>query len=103
MYKAKTELADGDLQAKVVQLVEELLMSRLPQFGREEIRMKFKLHDLRESKVWKEAHDEGKEEGKEEGREEGEEEGKLIAKQERIHACLAEGMTPKQRAVLLKL
>ena len=61
--RAKKELADGDLQARVVELVEELLIAKFPQFGREEIRMKFKLHDLRESKVWKEAHDECKKEG----------------------------------------
>ena len=59
VQKAETEFADGDLQARVVELVEGLLLSRFPEFDREEMRMKFKLHDLRESKVWKEAHDEG--------------------------------------------
>jgi predicted transposase/invertase (TIGR01784 family) len=93
--KAKLEMPDGDLQAKVVELVEELLISRFPQLGREEIRMKFKLHDLRESKVWKEAHDEGEEKGMEKG--------KLIAKQEMIQSFLAEGMNPKRIAELLKI
>ena len=39
------------------------LMTRFPQFDREEVRMKFKLHDIRESKVWQEAHHVGVEEG----------------------------------------
>lgn len=59
LRKARVQLADSDLEPRVVQLVERLLMSRFPQFDREEVRMKFKLHDIRESKVWKEAHDEG--------------------------------------------
>ncbi len=101
--KAKKELADGDLQTKVVELVEELLMSKFPEFGRLEIRMKFKLHDIRESKVWKEAHDEGAEKGREEGMEKGMEKGKLIAKQEIIQGFLAGGMTPARIAELLKL
>src|SRR5260370_20934071 len=59
LRKARIQLADSDLGPRVVQLVERLLMSRFPQFDREEVRMKFKLHDIRESKVWKEAHEEG--------------------------------------------
>jgi predicted transposase/invertase (TIGR01784 family) len=59
MHKVRVQLANSDLEPKVVQLVEELLLSRFPQFDREEVRMKFKLHDLRESKVWKEAHEVG--------------------------------------------
>src|SRR5262249_35280034 len=62
MRQTITDLSDRELGAKVVQLVEELLMSRFPQYGLQEVRMKFKLHDIRESKVWKEAQEEGREE-----------------------------------------
>lgn len=44
-----------------------LLLLRFPEFDREAMRMKFKLHDIRDSKVWKEAVEEGREEGREEG------------------------------------
>ncbi len=56
--KARAQFAESDLVRKVIELVEGLLISRFPQYGREEIRMKFKLHDIRESKVWKEAQEE---------------------------------------------
>ncbi len=87
VHRAKTELSDGDLQMKVVELVEELLMSRFPQFGREEIRMKFKLHDLRESKVWKEAYDEGAD----------------ANAKKFIESLLAKGKTHKEVAELLNI
>jgi predicted transposase YdaD len=40
-----------------------MLLSRFPEYDREEMLMKFKLHDIRESKIWKEAHNLGIEEG----------------------------------------
>jgi len=48
----------------VVQLVEELLMRLYTELNREEIRRMFKLNDIRESRVWQEAHEEGREEGR---------------------------------------
>jgi hypothetical protein len=57
---------------------------------REEIRMKFKLHDIRESdirasKVWKEAHELGKDE----------------SKRQMIGTLMAKGMSPAQIADLM--
>jgi predicted transposase YdaD len=49
--------------------------------------MKFKLHDIRESKVWKEAHNEGKDE----------------TNRGTIQTLLAKGMSPAQIAELLNL
>src|ERR1022692_1311949 len=85
--RAEVEVADSDLQAKVVELVERLLLGRFPEYNREEIRMKFKLHDIRESKVWKEAHELGREENK----------------RQMIGTLLAKGMSPAQIADLLNL
>jgi predicted transposase/invertase (TIGR01784 family) len=87
VQKAGDSLGDSDLQAKVVELVERLLLARFPTFDWEAIRMKFKLHDIRESKVWKEACEEGKSENQRE----------LIAK------WLGKGMTEKQIAELLDI
>jgi predicted transposase YdaD len=52
--------------------------------------MKFKLHDIRESKVWKEAHEEGKLEGKQENF------------KDVIEKLRAKGMTEKRIAELLE-
>lgn len=59
MQKVHRGLAGGDLELKVVELVERVLLRRFPGLNPEEMRMKFKLHDIRESKVWKEAFDDG--------------------------------------------
>ncbi len=51
--------------------MEEILICRYYDLDREEILRMFKLHDIRKTRVWQEAHDEGKEEGIEEGIEKG--------------------------------
>ena len=103
VHKAKHEIADPEMGVKVLQLVEELLMRRFPNFDREEIRAMFDLEDLRKTRVWQEAHEEGREEGREEGHEEGVEEGQLLAKQELVLKWLAKGMTAKEIAELLEM
>jgi predicted transposase YdaD len=69
--------------------VEELLMRRFAQLGREEIGIMFQLEDLRNTRVWQEAHEEGCEEGREQRNEE------LVRK------WLAKGMALKDIAALL--
>lgn len=75
----------------VVELVEELLMRRFTELNREEVRRMFQLHDLRESKVWQEAHDEGKDEGIE------------LMKKRLVDRWLANGKTIKEIADLLEI
>ncbi len=57
--------------------------------------MKFKLHDIRESKVWKEAHDDGVEEGVEKG--------VVTERKSTIQKCIAKGMAHKEIADLLQI
>jgi predicted transposase/invertase (TIGR01784 family) len=87
LQRAKVELADSVLVRKVVELMEGLLMRRFTELTREEIRMKFQLHDIRESRVWKEAV----------------EEGISLHKKEMVKKCLAKGMSVKQIANLMEL
>jgi predicted transposase/invertase (TIGR01784 family) len=89
--KANADFKDSDLQAKVVELVERLLMNRFPGLGVEEVRMKFKLHDIRKSKAWQELRAEGRDEGKTE------------TKKELIQKWMARDMTEKQIAELLDI
>ena len=93
--KQSTKIADAEMGAKVLQLVEELLMRRFPNLDREEIRAMFDLEDLRKTRVWQEAHEEGHEEGVEEGQ--------LLAKQEMVHKLMAKGKTAKEIAELLEM
>ena len=63
----------------------------------------FQLHDLRESKVWQEAHQEGKKEGLERGREEGLEVGRDMTNGHLVKRWLTKGKTLKEIADLLEI
>ncbi|MCZ8242529.1 MAG: DUF2887 domain-containing protein, partial [Microcystis sp. LE19-131.1A] len=54
----------------ILELIETILIYKLPKLNRKEIEKMFSLSDLRETKVYQEALEEGREEGKEEGKEE---------------------------------
>ncbi len=62
-YRAEHEFRDADAGRKMVELIEELLMRKFPNLSREEIRAMFQLEDLRKTRVWQEAVEEGVEEG----------------------------------------
>jgi predicted transposase/invertase (TIGR01784 family) len=83
----------------IVELMEELLMRRFTEMDREEVRRMFQLHDLRESKVWQEANQEGQRIGREKGREEGQE----MKTREFLKRLQAKGKTLKEIAELLDL
>jgi predicted transposase/invertase (TIGR01784 family) len=60
----------------ILELIETILIYKLPKLNRKEIEKMFSLSDLRETKVYQEALEEGREEGREEGEEKGRKEGK---------------------------
>jgi predicted transposase/invertase (TIGR01784 family) len=97
--RASHEIADSVRQARVIELLEELLVRRFAQLTREEIRTMFELTDIRKTRVWQEAVEEGKAEGKAEGQAEG----MLLAQQEWVRKWLAKGMTAREIAALLDI
>jgi predicted transposase/invertase (TIGR01784 family) len=58
---------DCERAEEIVNLMEEVLIRRYHELDREEIRRMFKLHDIRKTRVWQEAVEEGKEQGIEQG------------------------------------
>src|SRR5262249_42886393 len=94
-YKAEHDLVDTELRARVVELVEELLVRRFPKLDREEVRAMFDLEDLRKTRVWQEA--------REEGREQGLEQGQLLAKKDLVRKWLTKGKAIKEIAELLDI
>lgn len=62
-----------------------------------------KLEDVRRSRIWQEAVEEGKIEGKIEGKVEGKSEGRREAKSEMVPKRAALGMTSQRIAELLEL
>ncbi|WP_159251655.1 DUF4351 domain-containing protein [Microcystis aeruginosa] len=72
MQQFKQQFQESLKREDILELIETILIYKLPKLNRKEIEKMFSLSDLRETKVYQEALEEGKEEGKEEGREEGE-------------------------------
>ncbi len=96
LQRARVE-PDCERATVIVELTEEVLIRRFNKLDREEIRRMFKLHDLRKTRVWQEAHEEGVEQGVEQGVEEG----RRLEKQQLVERLQASGHTLKEIAQLL--
>ncbi len=79
----------------IVRLTEEVLIRRFHELDREGIRRMFKLHDIRKTRVWQEAREEGIDEGIEKGR--------ALEKKQLVERLHANGQTLKEIAQLLGL
>ncbi|NCQ72173.1 MAG: Rpn family recombination-promoting nuclease/putative transposase, partial [Microcystis aeruginosa W13-16] len=79
----------------ILELIETILIYKLPKMNRKEIEAMFSLSDLRETKVYQEALEEGREEGREEG--------ELTAKLNSIPRLSVLGLTREQIAQALDL
>jgi len=101
------EITGGRSQRELLQLIESILMYKLPRLSREEIEAMFSLSDLKQTRVYQEALEEGRTEGREEGRTEGREEGRtegrILGKLESIPRLLELGLTVEQIATALDL
>jgi predicted transposase YdaD len=54
------------LRADLIELIETVIIYKLPRLSREEIQTMLQIHDIRESRVYQEAVEEGKKEEREE-------------------------------------
>jgi predicted transposase/invertase (TIGR01784 family) len=90
----------------ILELIETILIYKLPKMNRKEIEAMFSLSDLRETKVYQEALEEGREEGIEQGIEQvlnGRQEGELSAKLNSIPRLSVLGLSVEQIAQALDL
>ena len=98
-----SQLTDASLKAKVVELIETVLIYKFTALSKEEIQAMFSLSDLKETKVYQQGIEEGKQvgllEGKQVGLLEGEQKGKLNS----VPGLLAVGLTVEQIARALEL
>ncbi|MGK7961943.1 Rpn family recombination-promoting nuclease/putative transposase, partial [Crocosphaera sp.] len=60
----RQQLTDARQQQEILQLIETILIYKLPKMNRQEIEAMFTLSDLRETKVYQEALEEGIEQGR---------------------------------------
>lgn len=84
--RARQELTDAEQARKILELVETVLIYKFPDLSRQEIEQMLGLSELKQTRVYQEAVEEGREEGREEG--------KLIA----VPLLLEAGMTVEQIA-----
>jgi predicted transposase/invertase (TIGR01784 family) len=57
--RAKTEIGDAALRADLIELIETVVIYKLARFSREEIQTMLQVHDIRETRVYQEAMEEG--------------------------------------------
>lgn len=63
IHKARQELPDLVVQQQVIELIETVLLYKFPKLSREEIEAMLGLSELRQTRVYQEALEEGREEG----------------------------------------
>ncbi|MGB3266795.1 MAG: Rpn family recombination-promoting nuclease/putative transposase [Microcoleus sp.] len=96
---ARQQLSDPIVLRDLINLIETIIVYKLPQKSREEIAAMLNLSELRQTRFYQEVKQEGLEEGLEQGLEQGERQAKLEA----IRRMLAFGMNLETIAQLLDL
>jgi predicted transposase/invertase (TIGR01784 family) len=61
--RSKREIEDAALRADLVELIETVIIYKLPRLSREEVQAMLQVHDIRETRVYQEAKEEGLKEG----------------------------------------
>jgi predicted transposase/invertase (TIGR01784 family) len=103
----RQELTPDQKPQELLQLIETILVYKLPLLNRREIETMFSLDELKQTQyfqdVREEARQEGREEGREEGIEQGIEQGRLNKALEAVPRLLALGLSVEQVASALEL
>ncbi|GBF82496.1 Rpn family recombination-promoting nuclease/putative transposase [Aphanothece sacrum] len=89
--QVRQEITDEQQQKELLELLETVLIYKLPRINRQEIEAMFSLSDLKQTKIYQEALEEGRHEGRQEGRQEGRHEGRQEGRQEGRHEGRQEG------------
>lgn len=97
--QARQQLTDEAVKRELIDLIETIIVYKLPQKSREEIEAMLGLSELKQTKVYQEA----KQEGLEEGERRGEQKGELKAKLETLPELLQLGLSLEQISGVLKL
>ena len=78
LQRAKIEVADPLVNRDIIDLLETVLVSKFAQLSREEIQAMFLLSDIKQTRVYQEAKQEGRQEGRQEGERAGRQEGERV-------------------------
>ena len=66
--RVRQQVNNGKIKAEILELIESILIYKLPQAKRQEIEAMFSLSDLKQTKFYQEAKEEGREEGKQQNK-----------------------------------
>src|SRR5260370_9981919 len=69
ILRTRQEIQDAALQRDLVELIETVVLYKLPRLSREEIQAMLQVHDIRETRVYQEAREEGLRKGMAKGTE----------------------------------
>jgi predicted transposase/invertase (TIGR01784 family) len=100
--RTKMEIDDEALRANLIELIETVIIYKLSRVTREEVQAMLQVHDIRETRVYQDAKDEGLKEGIEEGTKK-ERERQLQQKPQSIAKMAALKITPENIAEILEL
>ena len=99
----RSEITDEATQRELLQLIETIIVYKLPSKNRQEIEAMFGLSELKQTRFYQEAFQEGLQEGLQEGRQEGRQEAEIATKLATIPRLLALGLTIEKIAQALEL
>ncbi|MEQ9354415.1 Rpn family recombination-promoting nuclease/putative transposase [Coleofasciculus chthonoplastes] len=91
--QAQAQLVDQKTKRGLIDLIETIIVYKLPQKSRKEIEAMLGLSELKQTKVYQEAKQEGLQEGRQEGLQEGKQKGQLKAKLEAIPRMMQLGLS----------
>ncbi|MEH2037792.1 Rpn family recombination-promoting nuclease/putative transposase [Nostoc sp.] len=100
---AREQILDVATIREIIQLIETILIYKLPRLSQEEIGKMFGANELKQTRFYQDVFAEGEQKGKREGRQEGRQEGIQEGKLETIPQLLGLGLSIEQIAQVLGL
>ena len=94
--RTREEITDQSSQRQLINLIESIIIYKLPQKSREEIEAMFELSDLKQTRVYQEALAEGEKQGLERGLERGLQEGERLVVENLLRVRFGELDPPLQ-------
>ena len=100
--RTREEITDQSSQRQLINLIESIIIYKLPQKSREEIEAMFGLSDLKQTRVYQEALAEGEKQGLERGLEQGLQEGERLVVENLLRVRFGE-LDPEIQAVISRI
>ncbi|TRU74257.1 MAG: Rpn family recombination-promoting nuclease/putative transposase [Microcystis viridis Mv_BB_P_19951000_S69] len=100
--QTREEITDQSSQRQLIDLIESIIIYKLPQKSREEIEAMFELSDLKQTRVYQEALAEGEEQGLERGLERGLQEGERLVVENLLRVRFGE-LDPPLQAIISRI